>query len=576
MQSLSSDDDANRPPPQFTPIRVFFALLVTYTIIGVLLLIIFTPSFMVNDDVTMASIINGDYTGRPLTDLVFIGRLAAVPLFILNKFFAAIPWYTLFVTWGSFVGLSLIGATIFARRKKTSSPAFIVYFAGSVLVLPTITLEVTFTVTAFILATAGVLLMITAANKAFDRKPILFLAFVVLLFAASIRQEAAVAVLVLAFPIFVKSFLKSNLKAIGIAIALIFGVFSFNFLLNNFTESSEWKTFDSFNETRGLLHGNQRFESLAVNMFVGDSASLQTVESIRWTYDEIANFWAWNFDAPEIFTSERLKELSSAVGQEPRISVFDAVREVTHTRHYQIIYVILVTFQALILCHKRERISILLTSIWASAVFIWTATYQRFPDRVAIPMFFVVTVLVCFEASKQQLNFFNWGRPKEFYVNKILIVLLVSLAFINLTFGNSSISSNAASGRSTFRRQIYNEQLDQLKSIDPTGRFVYVGASIAAEGINPYSPQTSFDGDFLLGLGWPTFSPIYEARKKMIGIDGNLVASLVEGENLYYVTQPTFVETTTRLFSRIYGVPLKLELVGGMTSGAGIYIIRTI
>ena len=575
MQSLSSDD-VNRPPRHISPIRFFNALLLTYTIIGVLLLIVFTPSFMVNDDVTMASVINGDYTGQPLTDLVFIGRLAAVPLFFLNNYFSGIPWYTLFVTWGSFVGLSLIGATIFARGKKVLSTALIVYFAASTLILPTITLEVTFTVTAFILATAGMLLMLAAVGNSINGKSISFLAFVVLLIAVSIRQEAALAVLLLIVPIFINSFLKFSLKSIAITLALIFGAFSFNFLVNNFSESSEWKTFDSFNETRGLLHGNQRFETLAVNMFVGDSASLQTVESIGWTYDEIANFWAWNFDAPEIFTSEHLQVLSSAVGQESRMSFFNAVLEVTHNRHYQIIFVILVTFQALILCHKRERISILLTTIWATAVFIWTATFQRFPDRVAIPMFFIVAVLVCFEAGRHQRNFSNGERLKEFYVDKIFIVVLASLAFTNLTFGDSSISSNAASSRSTFRQQIYNDQIEHLKSVDPTGRFVYVGASIAAEGINPYSSQTSFDGDLLLGLGWPTFSPIYEARKKMMGINENLVVSLIEGENLYYVTQPTFVETTTRLFSRIYGEPVNFELVGEMTSGAGVYRIRTI
>ena len=576
MSQSVSDDDTFPRTRRVTPFKFFLALLLIYSIIGIILLIIFTPSFMVNDDVTMASLVNGDYTGRLSTDLIFIGHLAALPLFLANKILPNIPWYTIFVTWGSFVGLSLIGAIIFARAKNYLSTSLVVYFAASLLILPTVTLEVTFTIAAFLLATAGVLLILVAVDDSSNRKSLFFVSVLAFLFATSIRREAAIAVLILTFPIFITNFLKFNLKKIVLVTCLIFGSLVSNFVLDNFSTNSDWKTFNSFNESRGSIHGNQRFEALAYNTTFGDPISLQSIESIGWTSDEIQNFWTWNFDVPSLFTYQKVEALSSLVGKEPHIGLGDAANEITNNRADQIIFLTLVILISLIFGNKRGRISIFLTAMWASAVFIWTATFQRFPDRIAIPMFLTVASLVCFDLSQHQLKFRRRDKPGHYYVNKVFLVTISILALANLTYTHGTISANAASGRSNFRRNIYNGQIEQLMSIDPTGRFVYVGASIAAEGGSPYSTRTSFAGDLLLGLGWPTFSPIYEDRKKMMGIDTNLVTSLVEQENLYYVTQPVFVEATSRLFSQIYGEPLNFESVGSLSSGAGIYVIRTI
>lgn len=80
----------------------------------------------------------------------------------------------------------------------------------------------------------------------------------------------------------------------------------------------------------------------------------------------------------------------------------------------------------------------------------------------------------------------------------------------------------------------------------------------------------------ILRLGWPTFSPVYEDRKIMMGLTKNLVASLAEQENLHYVLNPTFIDSTTRLFSAIYGEQLYFEVLGGLSSGAVIYQIRPV
>ena len=113
-----------------------------------------------------------------------------------------------------------------------------------------------------------------------------------------------------------------------------------------------------------------------------------------------------------------------------------------------------------------------------------------------------------------------------------------------------------------FRRQTYLAEVDQLKSVDPTGRFVYVGAFFSAEGSDPYSVRTSYAGDMVPGLGWPTFSPVYEQ------------------ENLYYVLNPAFTDSTTprftAIFRAIYGEQLHFEVLGGLSSGAAIYHIRPV
>lgn len=225
---------------------------------------------------------------------------------------------------------------------------------------------------------------------------------------------------------------------------------------------------------------------------------------------------------------------------------------------------------------KHGLLLALLTNLWAIAVFIWIATTQCFPDRIAIPMFFIVAVLICFVLSQNHINLGADSPSTRVYLINFCVAVVLRLAFANLTTGSGNTSSIAASDRSIFRRQTYLAEVDQLKSVDPTGRFVYVGAFFSAEGSDPYSVRTSYAGDMVPGLGWPTFSPVYEDRKIMMGLTKNLVASLAEQENLYYVLNPTFINSTTRLFSEIHGEQLHFEVLGGLSSGPSICQIRLV
>ena len=195
-------------------------------------------------------------------------------------------------------------------------------------------------------------------------------------------------------------------------------------------------------------------------------------------------------------------------------------------------------------------------------------------------MFFIVAVLVCFVLGQNHINLGANNRSIRVYLINFCVAVVLSLAFANLTIGNGNTSSKAASDRSIFRRQTYLAEVDQLKSVDPTGRFVYVGAFFSAEGSDPYPARTSYAGDLVLGLGWPTFSPVYEDRKIMMGLTKNLVASLAEQENLYYVLNPAFTDSTTprftAIFRAIYGEQLHFEVLGGLSSGAAIYHIRPV
>ena len=576
MQSLVSEEDYSQNSNRNRAIKCFIALLLIYSTIGIILLIVFTPSYMVNDDLAMAAIISGDYTGRSVSDLIFIGHLAAFPLWVAYKISANTPWYTIFVTWGSFVGLSVIGTTIFMQSRKVLFAPFMIYFAASIFILPTVTLEVTFTITAFILTASGILLLLTAAKNVSYKKLLYFCAVLAVLFASSIRKEAAIASLVLALPLFISCFLKLKFRTTAVIISLVVGSLGCNFLLDNLSTSSDWKLFNSFNKTRGLLHGTQKFESLAMNIFFGDPASIKAAESIGWTKDEVINFWAWNFDSPNLFNVQKVRDLSSIVGKQPQMSISEALSTVTENRNAQLKFLFFVILLTLIFSKKRGLLLILLTTLWAAAVFIWIATTQRFPDRIATPLFFIVAVLICFVLSQNHTNLGANSRSTRVYLLHFCVAVVLSLAFANLTIGNGSTSSKAASDRGNFKRQTYLTQVDQLNSVDPTGRFVYVGAVFSAEGSDPYSARTSYAGDLILGLGWPTFSPVYEDRKIMMGLTKNLVASLAEQENLYYVLNPTFIDSTTRLFSAIYGEQLHFEVLGGLSSGAVICQIRPV
>ncbi|MFZ4812849.1 MAG: hypothetical protein ACOYL9_16030, partial [Ilumatobacteraceae bacterium] len=112
-------------------------------------------------------------------------------------------------------------------------------------------------------------------------------------------------------------------------------------------------------------------------------------------------------------------------------------------------------------------------------------------------------------------------------------------------------------------------------STDPIGRYVYAGASVSIEGSDPFDARGPYDPNRLLGIGWPTFSPLYEARRERLGLGGNLLVELARQQHLYVVMgfDPQLVVDA---YQRRLGWDVLLVEVGALENGARVYRVDVI
>jgi hypothetical protein len=79
---------------------------------------------------------------------------------------------------------------------------------------------------------------------------------------------------------------------------------------------------------------------------------------------------------------------------------------------------------------------------------------------------------------------------------------------------------------------------------------VYIGAQIAAEGINPWSERTLLANKRFLGLGWATQSPHQEKRKQSMDLDGNFLSQFIDDPNKYLFTNSFIAELLEYSYER--------------------------
>ena len=94
----------------------------TLFIVTVVLIILSTPVFYLNDDVTMRSILSGAYTGTPDGHAVYMQYPLSGVLAILYRVVGFIPWMELF-----FVGTVLTGMFFFAETFFLNNICFYLF-----------------------------------------------------------------------------------------------------------------------------------------------------------------------------------------------------------------------------------------------------------------------------------------------------------------------------------------------------------------------------------------------------------------------------------------------------------------
>ena len=103
---------------------------------------------MVNDDIAMMAFSNGDFTGTPESQLVFIGILVGGLLKLLYTLNSALPWYALVLVIIQILSGAVLLTVIFGFLKGQINRPFLCVIGLVTLITPALVLDLSFSTTA--------------------------------------------------------------------------------------------------------------------------------------------------------------------------------------------------------------------------------------------------------------------------------------------------------------------------------------------------------------------------------------------------------------------------------------------
>ena len=363
--------------------------LVAYTLLLVIIWIIFPPVYFKNDDVIM-SMISGGYgqmyekSNLIMASNIILGQLSV----FLPNFFGVVPYNYLNVLFLS-ISFIILGETINKITKKFLI-SVIVLLASSLFILirPTFT-----TIAGFLSVTA--MLNIYLYNKNSEKKHLLY-GFTLLLFASLIRDEMVIFFVIFTFVIIVQS-LKNNRREVLTSASIFSILFIITQIINRIPYNSDYlkqlKEFllvldpiVNYNADRSIL---QKTELLLLN---------------NYTINDINLIRNWYFLDLHMIDPSRLMNLLSEAGWRGRTVNLDISESITNSLNLITNYplnVILLSSIILMIFSNRNYV---LKVLWVLSLLsvIMGALIGRQLDYVYYPifMFLFILIYVNFDQSK--------------------------------------------------------------------------------------------------------------------------------------------------------------------------------
>jgi hypothetical protein len=480
--------------------------------------------------------------------------LALISLLVLaNAFFLAATWFL-----RHRLGAARMGAVVLACATT----------------LPTMVLDLTFTCVAITVGAAATLALCTIGKVAGRPRAWLTGATVLGFVAcASLRSYAIVAIVAVFAPTLVLAATRLGRRSVILVVVATLGILGVTRLADEMAQSSaSWSAYNDFNAVRGTLHGARSFELLMAKK--SDPAVTAQLTSINWTWDDLELFGEFFYDDPVVYSTARLEAVRDLIGNGTyRSSVDEAVRTVTTGRSQLLLVLLIAITLSLVALGWRGRSYVAVQSVWAAGVFVATAATQRFPDRIAVPLCLGLAMLITL-APTLVINEGSGTTGRKLHNWQVgIATLCLWFSALNVTVADGTYSSATVSRNNDISRARFHRDMFVLDAVDPNGRFVYAGAWVSIEGSDPFDPIGPYEPHRLIGIGWPTFSPLYEARRERLGVPGNLLRALLEQRDLYLVIgfPPEKVEAA---YARRLGVDVELAELARLDDGASVYQVR--
>jgi hypothetical protein len=489
----------------------------------------FHSKFLINDDTTLASLVNGDYTGKRSSSLVVAPAMFGHVVRLGYAAFPRLPWYGITLYTLQIVAWAVIGTTVFMVRRRPPLLERILVVATIVAVAPWMILRVSFTATSLLVGVAGIIVFAAAANVRRGVGWVYAVVAGVLLGSVYLLRVYAFLAVVVAFaPVIAVVAVKAGLRR-SAAVALVVGVFvlvGFGTNRLEYSRSAEWRAFMKMNSARSSLHSTPRLDD--------QNVSDRDLQRIGWTRNDLYLFADFIYPDSEVYSDHHIRTLAALA---PRVrsdlGIGDIYGTLVHDSSDQSVdrgpvlaSLVIVGVLLALRWNRTAALATLASAVWFVGVLVTLLLYVRLPGRVLVPLEAGATLIAAVAPT-----YLTGSPPRTSARLPLTSVVAAMLVFVAGPVWNGLRSASQMSSENQRGTRVQNATLDQLEEVDPEGVFVARG-DLFGKFAEPLATRTPFANPRLVPLGWATNSPLFTARLARLGID-DLYTALSTNRHVY-------------------------------------------
>lgn len=580
--------------------RSIFVAMISFLILCTLAVVLWgRPRFLANDDIYMKHLLEGSITGKPEGELIFISKLIGLPLAKIVDLLPALPIYDFALLSTNFFAFTVLALD----WRKSITQRYAWFFLVSVAFIWLIQVP-TFTTTAIF--SAGLAIIILAGQIRAGKYGGLFWSAVILLgISVAWRVESFGIALIVGITSLLGQFLwsaQTNLKDLrprkvksqgffvsAIMLSTVVAAISIPVLLAKEScvgvppeKCISWQEFRDYNALRGSIHGSPLGAQLTNDSLVrGSWSNPQAEQFLDFYYYEYESF---GFDVLEPVGS-RVDQSVIYSPQNLRASFQQAFSGIVLSGFLFIIAgFVIPTIAALVLlrAHPLRSFVALLVTASGPLVAIFLAGLVRIPDRVLIPLLFLIVAAVVSVAAPGPVHLFKEGRlelPRQANSAwKIVVtirdgghktfgrtlgllasVLTVFVLVVHHLFSpTTGFRPQSLAGKDASTAQHDSRLSPELVAAEPT--LFFTGGSDLFGGVAYESPSYMFPPNVIMG-GWPTFSPHWSSLLENRGIQGGLRHKNFLDGTVLLIGSPSTAQTMALAISDDVGCLVSSEYI---------------
>jgi hypothetical protein len=505
-------------------------------------------SFLINDDATLSSLVNGDYTGRRTSSLVVAGTMFGRILRVGYAISSRLPWYGIVLYVLLILCLAAIGTVAFTLSRRPSLAERLLVAATIVLIAPWLILRVSFTPVSLMLGGVGILVFATAARyRGWLGTTAAGVAGILLGASYLIRAYSFLGVLIAFAPVCVAIAVRAGLRltltfALTIGVLVAVGVASDRL---EYSRSGTWNSFMQGNAARSALQSTPRLDDAHV--------SDRDLQRIGWTRNDLHLFAQFVYPDSHVYSSQAIRELARL---SPRVRTDFSVRSIFDALRRPVVAPLILV--GIVLVAVRRNRTLMLVSlgafVWLVGVLVALLLYVRLPDRVLIPLEAEAVLMLAIVPS------YLVGASPRFAVSarwqQIAVAAVASLALAaTVSYGAVDAARVSRDNGRTVGRKTH--AIAALKAYDAKGVFIARGDEFG-QWSDPFSATSPFATLRLIPLGWATNSPLFTARLKRLGIT-DLYSSLVSDRHMYLLGNADLVTEIEQYYREHRGLDVLFQ-----------------